>query len=37
VRNHRFITIPFAESEAGVRSIDAARSVAAQLAELHLG
>jgi iron complex transport system substrate-binding protein len=37
VRNHRFITIPFAESEAGVRTIDAARSVAAQLAELHLG
>jgi iron complex transport system substrate-binding protein len=37
VKNHRFITIPFAEGEAGVRSIDAARSVAAQLAELHLG
>lgn len=37
VKNHRFITIPFAESEAGVRSIDAARSVAVQLAELHLG
>ncbi|GAA2081327.1 ABC transporter substrate-binding protein [Pseudolysinimonas kribbensis] len=37
VQNHRFITIPFAESEAGVRSIDAARSVAAQLAHLHVG
>lgn len=37
VTEHRFITIPFDESEAGVRSIDAARSVAAQLAKLHLG
>jgi len=37
VKNHRFITIPFPESEAGVRSIDAARSIAAQLAKLHLG
>jgi iron complex transport system substrate-binding protein len=36
VRNHRYITIPFDESEAGVRSIDAAQSVAAQLAKLDL-
>jgi iron complex transport system substrate-binding protein len=36
VREHRFITIPFPESEAGVRTVDAAASVAAQLAKLDL-
>jgi iron complex transport system substrate-binding protein len=37
VKNHRFITIPFPESEAGVRSVDATASVAAQLAKLRFG
>lgn len=37
VKDHRFITIPFPESEAGVRTVDAARSIAAQLAKLNLG
>jgi iron complex transport system substrate-binding protein len=36
VRNHRYITIPFSEGEAGVRSVDAAASVAAQLQKLNL-
>jgi iron complex transport system substrate-binding protein len=37
VKEHRFITIPFPESEAGVRSIDAATSIATQLANLRIG
>jgi iron complex transport system substrate-binding protein len=36
VKNHRYITIPFPEGEAGVRSVDAAASVAAQLHKLNL-
>jgi iron complex transport system substrate-binding protein len=36
VKEHRYITIPFAESEAGVRSVDAAKDVAAQLAALKI-
>ncbi|MGN6327231.1 putative F420-0 ABC transporter substrate-binding protein [Pseudolysinimonas sp.] len=36
VKNHRYITIPFPEGEAGVRSVDAAASVAAQLQKLNL-
>jgi iron complex transport system substrate-binding protein len=34
VRNQRYIVIPFAASEAGVRSVEAAASIAAQYAEL---
>ena len=37
VKNHRFITLPFPSSEAGVRSVDAATSVSEQLANLDLG
>jgi iron complex transport system substrate-binding protein len=36
VKNHRYITVPFPAGEAGVRTADAAASVAAQLAELDL-
>jgi iron complex transport system substrate-binding protein len=36
VKEHRYITIPFAESEAGVRSVDAAKDVATQLAALKI-
>ena len=36
VLNHRYIVIPFASSEAGVRTVSAATSVAAQLTELDL-
>jgi iron complex transport system substrate-binding protein len=36
VKEHRFITIPFPESEAGARTVDAAASVAAQLAKLQI-
>lgn len=34
VQQQRYIVIPFAASEAGVRSVEAARSIAAQYAEL---
>ena len=37
VKNHRFITLPFPASEAGVRTVDAAVSVSAQLKALGLG
>lgn len=37
VINQRYLTIPFAASEAGVRSADAAADLAAQLAALKLG
>ena len=36
VKNHRYITVPFPAGEAGVRTADAAASVAAQLVELDL-
>ena len=36
VQNHRYIILPFASSEAGVRTVSAATSVAEQLAELDL-
>jgi iron complex transport system substrate-binding protein len=36
VTNERFVIIPFAASEAGVRSVDAAASIAEQVAELDL-
>lgn len=34
VRKHRFVTIPFAASEAGVRNVDAVRSIVSQLQKL---
>ncbi|GAB3411219.1 ABC transporter substrate-binding protein [Schumannella luteola] len=37
VKQKRYITLPFAASEAGVRSVEAADSVATQLAKLKLG
>jgi iron complex transport system substrate-binding protein len=37
VKNERFITVPFAAGEAGVRNVDAVVSITAQLAELGLG
>jgi iron complex transport system substrate-binding protein len=37
VKNHRFITLPFPASEAGVRTVDAAVSVSKQLNALGLG
>jgi len=37
VKNHRFITLPFPASEAGVRTVDAAVSVQKQLRALGLG
>lgn len=37
VREHRFVTIPFPASEAGVRSVDAAKDIAQQLARLGFG
>jgi iron complex transport system substrate-binding protein len=37
VRNERFITIPFAAGEAGVRNVDAVASITDQLAGLGLG
>ena len=37
VKNHAYITIPFAASEGGVRSVSAATSIAQQLAALTLG
>nr|WP_246854410.1 putative F420-0 ABC transporter substrate-binding protein [Naasia sp. SYSU D00057] len=36
VQNERYLVVPFAASEAGVRSADAAADLAAQLAELDL-
>ncbi|MEO7720303.1 MAG: putative F420-0 ABC transporter substrate-binding protein [Pseudolysinimonas sp.] len=36
VKNHRYITLPFPASEAGVRTVDAAVSVSKQLTALHL-
>lgn len=36
VREKRFVTVPFAASEAGVRTVDAARSVSEQVAALDL-
>jgi iron complex transport system substrate-binding protein len=35
VKNERYLTIPFAASEAGVRSVDAARDLADQLRVLR--
>ena len=37
VKNHRYITLPFPASEAGVRTVDAAVSVSKQLKALGLG
>jgi iron complex transport system substrate-binding protein len=37
VKDHRFITLPFPSSEAGVRTVDAAVSVQKQLTALGLG
>ncbi|HEY4152366.1 MAG TPA: putative F420-0 ABC transporter substrate-binding protein [Pseudolysinimonas sp.] len=37
VKNHRFVTLPFPASEAGVRTVDAAVSVSKQLKALGLG
>lgn len=37
VKNHRYLTVPFAASEAGVRSVSAAADLARQLAKLKLG
>ena len=36
VKNHRYLTVPFAASEAGVRTVSAASDLAAQLAQLDL-
>ncbi|PVU81900.1 putative F420-0 ABC transporter substrate-binding protein [Cellulomonas sp. WB94] len=35
VRDHRYLTVPFASTEAGVRNVDAAVSLAEQLAALN--
>lgn len=37
VKNHRYVIVPFAASEAGVRTVDAAADVVKQLRELKLG
>lgn len=37
VRNHRYLIVPFAASEAGVRTVDAAAVLAAQLKTLNFG
>jgi iron complex transport system substrate-binding protein len=37
VKHHRYLTVPFAASEAGVRTVSAAADLAAQLAKLKLG
>ncbi|MCC6270596.1 MAG: putative F420-0 ABC transporter substrate-binding protein [Microbacteriaceae bacterium] len=37
VRNHRYLIVPFAASEAGVRTVDAAADLATQLRALDLG
>jgi len=34
VKNHRYLTVPFAASEAGVRTVSAAKDLAGQLAKL---
>jgi iron complex transport system substrate-binding protein len=34
VRHHRYVTVPFAASEAGIRNVDAVASIVAQLQEL---
>lgn len=36
VRNHRYLVVPFPASEAGVRSVEAAQALSAQLAALAL-
>lgn len=36
VKHHRYLTVPFAASEAGVRTVSAATDLAAQLAKLKL-
>ncbi len=36
VKNHRYLTVPFAASEAGVRTVSAAKDLAGQLAKLDL-
>jgi iron complex transport system substrate-binding protein len=36
VKHHRYLTVPFAASEAGVRTVSAATDLAAQLAKLNL-
>jgi len=36
VKNHRYLTVPFAASEAGVRTVAAAKDLAGQLAKLDL-
>ena len=36
VKNHRYLTVPFAASEAGVRTVSAAKDLAHQLAKLDL-
>ncbi len=36
VKNHRYLTLPFAASEAGVRTVSAAADLSAQLAKLDL-
>lgn len=36
VKNHRYVIVPFAASEAGVRTVDAAADVVEQLAKLNL-
>lgn len=37
VKHHRYLTVPFAASEAGVRTVSAATDLASQLAKLNLG
>ncbi|MEO6941650.1 MAG: putative F420-0 ABC transporter substrate-binding protein [Terrimesophilobacter sp.] len=37
VKNHRYLIVPFAASEAGVRTVDAAADLASQLAALERG
>jgi iron complex transport system substrate-binding protein len=36
VKNHRFLIVPFASTEAGVRNVDAAKDLALQLSKLNL-
>ena len=36
VKHHRYLAVPFAASEAGVRTVSAAADLAAQLAKLNL-
>lgn len=37
VKNHRYLVVPFAASEAGVRTVDAAADLSAQLKALKIG